>query len=70
MSHDGLWRYYFASIPLYGEADFRRCFRMCKDLFTRIHYAIIIKDESYFVENPDALGNMRNFSTSEDDCSY
>ena len=56
-AHDRLWRNYFAQRALYSDADFRRRFRMCKDLFIRIHDAVVLQS-SYFVQKPDALGKL------------
>jgi hypothetical protein len=55
-AHNRLWRNYFAENPLYSEADFRHRFRMCKDLFIRIHDELIQHD-SYFVQKPDAFNS-------------
>ncbi|XP_062152063.1 uncharacterized protein LOC133860489 [Alnus glutinosa] len=50
---EDLFRYYFAEPPIYPRKYFRRRFRMSRDLFCRIQYAVEAKDP-YFVQKRDA----------------
>lgn len=56
-AHQRLWRNYFSDRPVYGEDDFRRRYRMSKNLFLRIHDALLNYD-LYFVQKADALGKL------------
>ena len=57
MGHDRIYRDYFAPDPVYPSPLFRRRFRMRRELFMRIHDAVVAY-ESYFEQKPDALGNL------------
>jgi hypothetical protein len=52
-----LFRDYFAELPVYPPKKFRRRFRMCRDLFIRIHDAIIAYD-TYFIQKRNAAGRL------------
>lgn len=48
---------YFADQPIYDDADFRRRFRMSRDLFIHIHGAVVASDD-YFIQKRDAAGKL------------
>ena|SRR5690349_7193883 len=48
---------YFCDNPIYDAHDFRRRFRMRKQLFMRVHDAILL-EEPYFIQRADACGLM------------
>ncbi|XP_062556708.1 uncharacterized protein LOC134221532 [Armigeres subalbatus] len=52
-----LLRDYFSENPTYGDSQFRRRFRMSRDLFTKI-VADIESANLYFVQKPDATGKL------------
>jgi hypothetical protein len=52
-----LFRDYFAELPVYPPKKFRRRFRMCRDLFIRIHDAIIAHD-TYFIQKINVAGRL------------
>jgi len=58
---EDLFRDYFAEPPIYPHKYFRRRFRMSRDLFCRIQYAVEAKDP-YFVQKRD--GSQRLGLTS------
>nr|XP_029732097.1 uncharacterized protein LOC115268186 [Aedes albopictus] len=51
-----LFKDYFAEVPVYNKKQFRRRFRMSKNLFLRIVKAL--ERNQYFVQRPDATGKM------------
>ncbi|KAL6549691.1 hypothetical protein OROMI_020179 [Orobanche minor] len=55
--HKGLFRDYFADPPSYPANDFRRRFRMNRDLFLRIKDAVVAHD-SYFLQKRNAAGKL------------
>jgi hypothetical protein len=55
--HKRIWSDYFCSNPVYPDHIFRRRYRMRKQLFMRIHDNLI-RDHSYFIQRPDAIGNV------------
>ena len=52
--HDRIYRDYFAPNPVYPSEIFRRRFRMRRELFMRIHDAVVGYD-NYFVQKPNAV---------------
>ena len=55
--HDRIYNDYFSPNPVYPPDVFRRRFRMRRELFLRIHDALVANDK-YFEQKPDALGNQ------------
>ena len=53
--HERLFNDYFSDDPVYTDQQFRRRFRMKRDLFLEIVEAVRLKDE-YFTQKPDAAG--------------
>ncbi|DBA03196.1 TPA: hypothetical protein N0F65_003916 [Lagenidium giganteum] len=53
--HARLFADYFAYDAVYTTATFQRRFRMPRDVFVRIHDAVVACD-GYFVQRPDATG--------------
>ncbi|ETV64690.1 hypothetical protein H257_18468 [Aphanomyces astaci] len=54
-AHARIYRDYFGPNPIYGEAKFRRRFRMARPLFERIMDGVAMRDE-YFLQRDDATG--------------
>ena len=50
-----LFNDYFATDSVYSTSDFRRRYRMSKNLFMRIHDRVLARNQ-YFVQKRDALG--------------
>ena len=50
-----LYEDYFAEIPRYDEADFRRRFRLSRGRFLQV-YRAVLREEKFFLSKPDALG--------------
>ncbi|XP_042958339.1 uncharacterized protein LOC122293939 [Carya illinoinensis] len=55
--HERLWKDYFAQPPIYPPNVFRRRFRMNRDLFLRIHSAVVTHDD-YFIQKRDTSGRL------------
>ncbi|XP_042944505.1 uncharacterized protein LOC122278377 [Carya illinoinensis] len=55
--HERLWKDYFAQLPIYLPNVFRRRFRMNRDLFLRIHSAVVTHDD-YFVQKKDVSSRL------------
>ncbi|KAE9060940.1 hypothetical protein PF010_g30013 [Phytophthora fragariae] len=54
-----LMKHYFGENPTYNDKDFRRSFRMRRNLFETIVSTLVEDDESdYFVQRPDATGKL------------
>ncbi|XP_042992160.1 uncharacterized protein LOC122318667 [Carya illinoinensis] len=55
--YERLWNDYFAQPSIYPPNVFRRRFRMIRDIFLRIHFAVGTHDD-YFVQKRDASGRL------------
>ncbi|CAM6084263.1 unnamed protein product [Calypogeia fissa] len=54
--HGRIWDDYFCENPVYPSHIFRRCFRMRKSVFFKIHDKLV-EHVPYFVQRPDAVGS-------------
>jgi hypothetical protein len=52
---------YFAAVPTYSDATFRRQFDMCQALFLEV-VAAVEKDDDYLVQKRDAAGKLGLFA--------
>lgn len=57
LGHERIFRDYFAADPVYNELQFRRRFRMSRQLFLRLVDAVQDHD-AYFIQKRDATGKL------------